>query len=122
MRPLTLGLCGLILFAAPAGAQDKTDAKDKIAALLKDLRSNDDTVRYEAITALAEYASEAGDAVPILVKLLEQPNEELRVAATLTLGKIGKSAVAPVAVLQKAAYALGRIGADPKAAVRPLIK
>src|SRR5262249_20754442 len=95
---VSLALCGLLL-AAPAGAQDKTDTKDKIAALLKDLKSSDDTVRYEAITALAEYGPDAGEAVPILVKLLVEPNEELRIAATLTLGKIGKSAVAPVAVL-----------------------
>src|SRR5438874_1724976 len=123
MRPLMFVLCGLSLVVAPAGAQDKTDVKEKIAALLKDLKSNDDMVRYEAITALAEYGPDAADAVPILVKLLEEPNEELRVAATLTLGKIGKSAVAPVAALLNnpdvdircyALWTLGNIGPAAK--------
>ena len=60
MRLVTLVLCGLFFVTAAAGAQDKTDDKDKIAALLKDLKSNDDTVRYEAITALAKHYSDKG--------------------------------------------------------------
>src|SRR5262245_59803744 len=124
MKPLLLAVA-FVLLPIYTSAQDKeppTD-KEKLEALLKDLKSKDVETRYEAIMALAEFGPDANAAVPELVRALQEPSEDLRVAAALTLGKIGKGAVKSVAELLThkdtevrfyALWAVGNIGPEAK--------
>src|SRR5438128_5082049 len=129
-RAVVATVCGLIVGFAGSAAQDG-DADAKIAGVVKDLESKDSAVRYDAITELAEYGSRAKAAVPALVRILQEPNEELRVATALTLGKIGKAAVAPVTELLShpdtdirfyGLWALGNIGPEARAATAKVLR
>jgi len=55
--------------------------------LLKELNSNTNEIRYEAVGACSELGEE--EAVPYLIKLCRDPDTDIQLAAIRTLGKIG---------------------------------
>ncbi|HKB41534.1 MAG TPA: HEAT repeat domain-containing protein, partial [Gemmataceae bacterium] len=76
-----------------------------------------------ALTVAAVDAGAEGARVATLVRDLSAQDESVRLNAALTLGKVGKDAVAPVAALLQdqdddvryyAAWALGLIGPDAR--------
>jgi HEAT repeat protein len=120
-----------------AGAQDAKDTKDAdtaaaVKALADTLTKDDDpSVRKIAAQTLGSYGSRAESAVPALIGALSDAEVDVRGAAALALGRIGKSAktaAMPLADLVvkdgdrdvrcAAALALTRIGRDAKAAVK----
>src|SRR5438552_899946 len=95
MKTLAFIVAALLTGIAVGGVQDKTD----YAALIKNLDSAERETRLDAINAIAELGPRAPKAVPPLVKILQEKDEELRLSAAIALGKIGKEAVEPVAKL-----------------------
>src|SRR5262245_58369601 len=102
MKKLSLCLVALVVSwtGAPLSvAQEekpKGDPKVILKTLLKELDSEDAQARLEAITGLAEFGPDAAPAVPKLVKAIRESDEDVRLNAAITLGKIGKAAVAPL--------------------------
>jgi HEAT repeat protein len=90
--------------------------------------------RPGVVYVLGEIGPDAKPAVAALVKLLDDPSEEVRHEVLIALGKIGAGAKEAVPALIKvlqgsegpacygAAYALGRIGPDAEAAKPALLK
>src|SRR3954447_21110490 len=97
MRPLLAFVFALVLCksCSPnlALAQDKQPPKPKLEHLLKEIKSDDAGARLEAIINVADYGSEAKAAVPDLLTALKVKDEDTRLNAAITLGKIGKAAV-----------------------------
>src|SRR5258708_1515339 len=83
-----VALLGAGLTLPRAAAQERP-----LAALLKDLKSDDAAVKLAALTALADLGPKAKDAVPDLFGLLHDKNEDVRLNAAIALGKVGKAAV-----------------------------
>ena len=127
---------GFVLLASPSQAQKfedkkKPDDPEKVLAdLLRAVKNKDDAnARIEAMVGLQEFGPKAEAAVPDLLDALETKNEDLRINAAITLGKIGKAAVKPVAELLTskdddtkfyAIWTIGWIGPDAKEAVPAL--
>jgi HEAT repeat protein len=106
-----------------------------IKALIDALADPDRNVRYCSIVAIETIGPAAAAAVPSLIRLLKDSNDEgIRKAAARTLGAIGAAAKAAIPTLIEAlddkdlyvrfsaAHALGRIGPEAKAAVPALRK
>src|SRR5262245_23596156 len=89
------GLLALLFAANPltAAAGKQKPELDKFLAALK---SKDPAARLQAVVALADLGPAAAPAVPPLLELLRDKNEDLRLNAALALGKVGKPAVAPL--------------------------
>ena len=96
---------GLAFLASPSAAQKfeekKPDDPEKVlAGHLKALKDKDNIdARINAMVALQDFGPKAEAALPDLLECLETKNEDLRLNAAITLGKIGKAAVKPVAEL-----------------------
>src|SRR6476661_10490922 len=82
-----LMLLGLTL---PLAAQQPSVA-DLIAQLKKS-----DAEKLKALEAIDTLGPKATEATPALIELLSYKNEDVRLAATMALGKIGASAVEPL--------------------------
>jgi len=79
----------VMLGTLPAFAEQ---GKRSVAELIGDLKKSD-ADKLKAIDELAALGDKAADAVPELVKQLTLKNEDVRLAATMALGKIGAPAV-----------------------------
>ena len=66
-----------------------------VAELIAELKKNDPE-KLKAIEALDALGPKAAEAAPALVNLLATKNEDVRLHATMALGKIGEPAVAPL--------------------------
>jgi HEAT repeat protein len=139
-----------------------SQAQRSLAEMVADLKKGD-ADRLRAIAELDSLGTKAAEAAPALVGMFAIKNEDVRLAAAIALGKIGKAAIDPLEkaasaddadvrfyavwaiafigppvqsatpvvlralgdtsaqVRRKAAYALGRINANPKLAVGPLV-
>src|SRR5262245_17602646 len=84
---IVLMLLGLTL---PLAAQQPSVA-DLVAQLKKS-----DAEKLKALEAIDALGPKASDATPALIELLSYKNEDVRLAATMALGKIGAPAVAPL--------------------------
>ena len=126
---------GFIISGGPAQVSDpKTnDEPQKVLdRLLKGVKQKDDAAaRIQAITDLAEFGPKAEPAIADLIDALQTKNEDMRLNAAITLSKIGKPAVAPVAKLLTsddsdakfyAIWTLGWIGPDAKETAPTMIK
>src|SRR5215510_2655829 len=84
-----------ILFAAVLllGFQVKAQEKaDQINYLIKQLRSQDASVRSSAASALWKIGPEAKEAVPALITALKDQDANVRISAASALGRIGPGA------------------------------
>lgn len=88
---ILLGL-GCIASPAPIAAQG---SKRSVADLIADLKKSD-AEKLKAIDELDALGEKAAGAAPALIDLLAFKNEDVRLAATMTLGKLGQPAVAPL--------------------------
>src|SRR5262249_38956615 len=136
MKRFILSLSALFALASLVGAGEppaklSPEQADKLKSLLKDLGSKDPAVQLAAMLDLEEFGPHAAPAVPALVKALQHVNNDLRLQAAITLGKIGKEAVTPVAKLLDsddadtryyALAALGWIGPSAKATAPQVLK
>ena len=106
---------------------------------MTDLKDRDPSIRERALTALRAYGPEARDAVPYVIKAINDTDMSLRVNAILTLGFIGmeekdrqsgidalkrrlSSAEQQGTVRFQAIRALGRLGRDASDAASLLIR
>src|SRR5262249_32786941 len=92
---------GIMLFLAamPGWGQVHPKGGKTPAQLAKDLQSKDSLERQKAAVALAELGPGAKDAVPGLIKALEDPEEDVRRRIPYALGKIGPAAKTAVPAL-----------------------
>src|SRR5260370_24751942 len=97
-----LCLCGWLALSPECQAGG---AKRTVEALVADLKKGDPE-RSKALQELEAMGEKAAAAVPALIELLPNKNEDVRLAATLVLGKIGTAAVEPLG------KAIGSQGAD----------
>ena len=89
-----------LLFVTPiATAQAQRSVADLVSDLIKS-----DAEKLKAIEQLDAIGEKAADAAPALVQLLSLKNEDVRLAATMALGKIGKPAVEPIQKYLDAQY------------------
>lgn len=109
----------------------KGDPKKIVATLIKDLKSEDDGTRLQAVIQLAEFGEFAEGAVPGLIEALQTKDEDLRLNAAIALGKIGKPAVEPLGELLGSKdddtrfytiWALGWIGPEAKSTSGAVIR
>ena len=131
-RFLPLLAAAFLCPGAVSAGDKKADPAETIAKLIDNLKKKDDPVaRLQAAMEIAEFGPAAKDAVPSLVDLLQNGDEDLKLNAALALGKIGKAAVAPVTEILAAKdedsrfyalWALGWIGPDAVAAAPQIIK
>ncbi|MFO0964679.1 MAG: HEAT repeat domain-containing protein [Gemmataceae bacterium] len=129
---LPLLAAALLWPAALSAGEKKADPAETIAKLIDNLKKKDDpNARLQAAMELAEFGPAAKDAVPQLVDLLKNGDEDLKLNAALALGKIGKAAVAPVTEVLAAKdddarfyaiWTLGWIGPDAAPAAPQIIK
>jgi HEAT repeat protein len=102
---------------------------------IRDLKSSDDTLRRQAVVAVGAIGPDAHDAVPTLTAIMrEDPDNDLRVQATLALLKMESFAQPAVPALAEAltdsepyvrAYAavvLLQLGAESRPAIDALIR
>src|SRR5260370_6816955 len=120
------------LLALPV-ATFAADAKDDVAALVKQLKDKNPGVRSKAARALENIDPAAKDAVPLLIEVLKDRDPGYPVApiAAKALGRLGSAAVPALTealeikdgrVQAYAAAALKQIGPDAKPAVAALIE
>src|SRR5262245_60348645 len=69
--------------------------KRSVADLVADLKKGDKE-RFQALAELEARGDKAGDAVQALIDLLDTKDEDVRLQATIVLGKIGRPAVEPL--------------------------
>jgi len=69
---------------------------------LSDLNSQDAVTRREAVKALGQLGEEGAVAVPALVRMLNDPNDDIRVSVAESLGRIGPDAAIALPALEKA--------------------
>jgi HEAT repeat protein len=113
----------------PSKAQVVSDLLQQISR-----RSKGDSIRWNALNELARMGPDAAEAVPMLIKIAEDPNETSRSHVIETLGYIGVptsdivSALARILksadnkyIIRESARALGRIGSSANTAVSTLI-
>jgi HEAT repeat protein len=125
----------LIVGAATSTLQgdEKTASADqqKVQALINDLKSTDNNVRLKAVAALADFGPGAEPAVPALTDALQVKNEDLRLNAAMTLGKVGKVAIPAIGKLLDstdddtryyAIWSIGWMGPEAKGAAGVVIQ
>ena len=66
---------------------------DRVPALVAALKGKDRATRLKAIDELGKMGSDAGDAVPELIELMEEPDEEMRFVLCIVLQEIGPKSV-----------------------------
>src|SRR5262245_46883820 len=81
--------CVVLLESLPA------QGKRSVADLVADLKKSDKE-RFQALQELESLGDKAADAVPALIDLLDRKDEDVRLQATIVLGKIGRPAVEPL--------------------------
>ena len=95
----------------------------EVLALIDKVKSGSQETRIQAMNNLGALGPDAEAAVPVLIQLLYTANEDLRLNATLTLGKLGKNAGEPLSQTMKdrnqdvryfSVWALGLLGPDAK--------
>jgi HEAT repeat protein len=110
---------GLRRRAAEALGEMGPEAKTAVPALIQTLQNQEDRAREEAVEALGKIGPEAAPAVPALVKLLKTKKAFVEEGSSEEERK--KRQWWHDDVRAKAATALGRIGAEAKAAVPALV-
>lgn len=123
---LTLTILSLT-FATPRLFAQK---EISVASLVAELKKSDGE-KLKAIEALDAMGEKAAEAAPALIGLFEGKNEDVRIAATIALGKIGKAAVEPLAkaleskevgVRFYSVWSLAFIGTPAKTATPAVVK
>ena len=121
---LCVMLCWGIALLLPAFGQSAVPEPQQIDKLVRDLKSSDSVVRFNAAFALAKMGSAAVPAVPALIETLSDADGQVRAYAAFVLGRIGSGSGPAVpaltvalqdkrpAVRLAAAEALGGIAAD----------
>jgi HEAT repeat protein len=127
-----VGLAGGAATESRAAAGDKPPAPPSVPALVQTLNhSADNAARLQALTDLAVCGPQAEPALPNLLRLLRDQDDNFRLNAALALGKLGKPAVPALVKLladedgdvrYHALSALGWVGADAGAAAPAIIK
>ena len=106
-----LVIFGLVLL--PAGCKKEPTFQDKPKSYwLRELKSGSSTAAVRAANAIGHFAPEAKEAIPDLIRLLDDGKPLVRWAAADALGKFGREARDAVPALMKLA------ADDPEAAVR----
>jgi HEAT repeat protein len=122
-------LC-LGLVAIWPGAGIAQQPKRSVAELIADLKRGEKE-QLQAIAQLDALGEKAAEAAPALVAVLQSKSEDVRLQATMALGKIGKAAVGPLSkaleakdadVRFYAAWGLAFVGPPAKAAAPLLVK
>jgi HEAT repeat protein len=72
-----------------------------VKSLQPDLHSRDPRIRREAVGVLVRMGPDGKDAVPDLIALLNDDDEETRKLAARALGRIGPEAAAAIPALKK---------------------
>jgi len=141
MRPLTTGqtLFSILLLIAGIAITSESIAQEKsVAELIEDLSSGDDRTRRDAAMFLSDLAAESSDAVeavPALVKALDDSEQQVWFHSVTALSRLGPDAAPAIPKLiddlgrmsrrgvnvkwYRSAHALGQIGED---AVNPLLE
>lgn len=97
--------------------------------LINALKSSNQSVQFNASTALTIIAKNDKDSLPFIITALKDNDRNVRSGATFALGKIGKDAVPALINALKdsnfevrfyAVFALGKIGEDARDAVPAL--
>ena len=115
-----------LLLSLPAFGQNAAPAPtpQETGKLVRDLKSPDPVLRFNAALTLAKMGSAAVSAVPALIETLSDADGQVRAYAAFVLGKIGGGALPAVPALAdtlkdpsgsvrlSAAEALGRVAAD----------
>ncbi|HWG43227.1 MAG TPA: HEAT repeat domain-containing protein [Gemmataceae bacterium] len=127
MKRMLVGLL-VLAFVQPAWAGG---GGEEVAQRIKDLSTDDEAVRMQAIRYLGDLGSAGRSAIPALVRVLIEAKEPaLRSRAGRALAQIGRAAVPRLAELLKhedgvvrlqAAEALARIGPDAREAQPALV-
>jgi HEAT repeat protein len=83
---------GAVVLCGAAQPQEKEPESKPLKALIKDLGSAEPEVRRNAVVGLAELGKAAAEAVPDLVRVLANPQEDrnVRQQAALALVRVGK--------------------------------
>lgn len=141
MRPLTSGslLLSILLLTSGIAIAPQSIAQEKnVTELIDDLSSGDDRSRRDAAMFLSKLAAETSDAVeavPALVKALDDSEQQVWFHSVTALSRLGHDAAPAIPKLMndlgrmsrrgvnvkwyRSAYALGQIG---EAAVEPLLE
>ena len=141
MRPLTAGhtLFSILLLIAGVAISSESIAQEKsVAELIEDLSSGDDRTRRDAAMFLSDLAAESSDAVeavPALVKALDDSEQQVWFHSVTALSRLGPDAAPAIPKLiddlgrmsrrgvnvkwYRSAHALGQIGEE---AVEPLLE
>jgi hypothetical protein len=109
---LLIAMLALGGWLAPA-AECRAQSKRPIADILADLKKGDNE-KFKALQELETLGEKAAEAVPELIELLKNKNEDVRLGAALALGKVGPAAVKPLTMAVESADA----GVRPKAPPR----
>src|SRR5262249_11869097 len=91
----TMLLAACVLVFSLFVAESAEYAKRSVADLIGELKKGEKE-QLKAIEELDALGEKAADAAPALVGLLVNKNEDVRLHATMALGKIGERAVAPL--------------------------
>src|SRR5437763_646235 len=81
---ITMKTLLLLVLTAAAAAQQPPEKKE-YGALIKNLASGDRETRLEAINAIADVGPPAAKAVPGLIAILKEKDEELRLSSAIAL-------------------------------------
>ena len=141
MRPLTAGhtLFSILLLIAGIAITSESIAQEKnVAELIENLASGDDRTRRDAAMFLSDLAAESSDAVeavPALVKALDDSEQQVWFHSVTALSRLGPDAAPAIPKLiddlgrmsrrgvnvkwYRSAYTLGQIG---EKAVEPLLE
>lgn len=112
-------------------ATEDVRQSERIKFLLSLLSSKDHRYKIQAINDLADFGSEARAAIPQLVDLLREDNEQLHASAEIALARIGEESVSflsdllqneKLEVRRRAASTLNQIGTKSEAMIPQLIQ
>ncbi|MEW6354854.1 MAG: HEAT repeat domain-containing protein [Planctomycetota bacterium] len=98
MRPRVFALVLFVMVVAGCSG----DKSAQIEKHLSDLQSDDAVTRREAVIALGDMGADAAPAVLALSRMLNDKNDDIRVAVCQALGKIGPDAGPALKALEKA--------------------
>src|SRR5262245_4297892 len=95
LLPTFLGASWLLVVLVPLPQNKSEQPKRPVSALIADLKKGEKE-QLKAIEELEALGEKAAEAVPALVGLLQSKSEDVRLQATIALGKIGPAAVEPL--------------------------